>query len=297
MGTRSQSNSENGERGTRVIRNVVQKVFLAVCLCLSVQSPSWSWQVITHYQLGVEAGADPQRQFQMLPDSWPSHGNFLTAFKITEWFAWTHAVQRTGRTAGVPNVPKYPDDGRNPGEEMYRLYKGYTSWGWAYETAIGFLGHNAQDRQVHYRYFRGGSRAAWVEEHKYKEEWADCWIFQIKMNGKFDGKGRPLDMPNILNDGNGGLISKAQENFRKSNRSTHSVRQETLPKQETISEIRTRLKRALREYNQYLSNFNKERCESLAKYAINYDWTLDELEERYSLSLAATHRTMDSHPR
>ena len=49
-----------------------------------------SWQVIAHYQIGLEAGADLDRRFQMLPDSWPSHGGMWKGYEITKWF-------RTGR--------------------------------------------------------------------------------------------------------------------------------------------------------------------------------------------------------
>lgn len=279
-------------------RATLTATILAASLLVYRPFEAKSWQAITHYQLGVEAGVDSNRQFQMLPDSWPSHGSIFKLFEITEWFAWSHAVQRTGRTDGVQNVPIYPNDDRNPGEVMYKLYKqGQAAGSYPYETALGFLTHNAQDRQVHYAYFRGGSRAAWVEEHQYKENWADCWIYRIKLNGTFDERGRPLNLPIIQNIGNATLISKAQADFVASGRSTDSDQMVTLPKTETEQEIQTRMSDAEKETREYLDDFDETKCDALAKYAKNYAWTLDELKDYYSKSLNETSSTLRAHPR
>lgn len=266
-----------------------------VFLCGDVAQP---WEAITHFQLGVESGIDASGSFQNLPDSWPSHGNIFTLYGITEWFAWSHGVQLTGRSSVVPNVPRYPKDNRNPGEDLYRLYKtGTVAGSNVYETAIGFLGHVFQDRQVHYRYFRGGSRSTWVEEHQKKEQWADCMIYLIKLNGKFNDQGHPLNLPNIENKANSPLVSEGQKIFMASGLSVDSDENITLPKRETSAEIESRLSGTKAAIRDYLNNFDKWHCQGFAKYVKNYDWTLDELEEYYKKSLDITRNVVLEFPR
>jgi hypothetical protein len=269
----------------------------SLILCLGGLAEAW--EAITHYQLGVQSKADVAGRFQNLPDSWPSHRGLAKLYEITEWFAWSHAVQRTGRTSGVPNVPIYPNDKRNPGEVMYQLYKGGApiSGAYVYETALGFLSHNAQDRQVHYKYFRGGSRAAWVEEHEKKEQWADCWIYQIVMNGAFDKEDRPLNLPRIENRGNSALISEAQGKFIASGLSTDRGGRVTLPKRESVVEVDERLLETERAVQTYLGDFDAQHCRALEKWAVNYAWTLDELEEYYGKSLDATRKVLTDFPK
>jgi hypothetical protein len=99
------------------------RVLLVILLLFAFVASAQSWEALTHYQLGIESSIDPNGSFQNLPDSWPSHRDIWKWFEITEWFAWSHGVQRTGRTTTIPNVPAYPTDMRNPGEDLYRIYK------------------------------------------------------------------------------------------------------------------------------------------------------------------------------
>ena len=254
-----------------------------------------SWQVIAHYQLGVDAGVDPTRSYQMLPDSWPSHEPLWKLLQITEWFAWSHAVVLTGTTSMVPNVPALSKDRRDPGQDMYDIYMNSSHpTTEAYETALGFLTHNAQDKAVHYDYFRGGSRAALKEEHQDMEIWADCWIFEQKI-GTFDQDGNPQGLPDIRNVGQAELIESAEQAFRRTGNSLARHEKVYLPK-ESAAEIRQRLQDTERMSKQYLANFSERLCIEKYRWAVNYNWTLDKLEEYYGKAYEATRRTRDKFP-
>ena len=272
------------------MRQRIGSALVIVWLGLCWTSHAVSWQTIAHYQIGVEAEADAARRYQMLPDSWPSHGSLWKGFAITPWFAWTHGMQLTGRTDTVPNVPRDPKDQREPGQAMYELYKAGASGLEAYETALGFLTHDAQDKEVHYRFFRGGSKAAWKEEHQIKEAWADCMIYIGKMNGEFDEKtGKPKHLPPIENHGNAQVIAQAQERFIQSGFSTDKDQQVTIT-QETVAAIEQRMREAEADSKTYLGEFDWQTCKSFRRYVLNYDWTLDELDEYYT---KAVNRTKD----
>jgi hypothetical protein len=150
---------------------------------------------------------------------------------------------------------------------------------------------------VHYKYFRGGSRAHWVEEHQYKEQWADCWIYQIKLGGKFDRQGRPLNLPNIKNQGDARLISEAQQMFISSGLSVDRGGTAGLPKRETPVEIQKRLSAAEAVIRDYLANFDKWHCDALEGWVANYDWTLDELQHYYDQSLEVTRNLLTKFPK
>jgi hypothetical protein len=282
----------------RSLEKTVAIVSFSITLIFLEITFAGAWQIITHYQLGVESGLDPTGSFQNLPDSWPSHDGVWKLYQISEWFAWSHGVLRNGRTSGVPNLPVYPSSDQDPGKVIYKLYRaGGLKGGFEYDTAMGFLAHNAQDRQVHYRYFRGGSKAAWREEHEWKEIWADCWIYRIRMGGKFDVEGRPLNLPNIDNRGNPGLISRAQSEFIASGLSTDAGSTVALPGPEVVKTIDGRISNHRKEISDYLRNtFNLAYCNSLGKWARNYDWNLDELEEYYFKSLNATKGLLAGFP-
>lgn len=269
----------------RRIGSAIAMVLLSLC------SPSTAvpWQTIAHYQIGVEAGADTGRRYQMLPDSWPSHGSLWSGYAVTKWFAWTHAMLLTGRTDGVPNVPQDPKDHREPGQAMYELYKAGGHGPNAYETALGFLTHDAQDKEVHYRFFRGGSKAAWKEEHQIKEAWADCMIYIGKMDGQFDESGKPKNLPPIQNRGNAALIAEAQDRFIQSGLSTEKDQTVTIDR-ETVAAIEQRMQGAEADSIAYLADFDQRKCLSYGRYVLNYDWTLDELDEYY---MKAVKRTKD----
>lgn len=277
---------------SRKIGSAIAVVLLSVCWPYQAVS----WQVIAHYQIGVEAGADLDRRYQLLPDSWPSHGSVWKAYAITKWFAWTHALQLTGRTETVPNVPRDPNDNRDPGEAMYQLYKSGTNGPNAYETALGFLTHNAQDKEVHYRFFRGGSKAAWKEEHQIKEAWADCMIYIIQMKGQFDNNGKPKNLPPVENRGHADLISHAQDRFIQSGLSTEKDEIITI-EQESVAAIEKRLRDAEADSKTYLAEFDLPTCLSFDKYVLNYNWTLDELEEYYTKSVDKTKDIVKRFPR
>ena len=290
----------------------MRSLLLALCLLVYVVSPAQSWGPIAHYQLGVESGSDPNGSFQNLPDSWPAYHNpfkdfFRTvlelpdAFNITEYFAWSHGVMRTGRTRGVPNVPQYHRDGWNPGQDMYDLYKrGTVSGSAVYETAIGFLAHYVQDRAVHYRYFRGGSLDAWREEHLYKEVWTDCWIFRwrIAKSEGFDQNGRPRFRVALSNRGNADLIAEAQRMFIRFGRSTDLNGVRLLSRSEHPSEIRARMRDYEQELTRYVSRLHRRICDDqYFQFFRRYAWDLDELLHYFQKSLEATEAVLIRFPR
>ncbi len=271
------------------------RIILALTLSLSV--PVEAWQTLAHYQITIEAIGAPYATYSYLPDSWPSHGGLASFYGITEWFAWSHAVMLTGRTDGVPNVPRYPVVDREPGSLMYRLYKSGLGRGPdRYSTALGFAIHNAQDRVVHYAYFRGGSRTAWLEEHQYKEEWADCWIYRLYMSGIFDNQGRAR-LPAIVNQGNASLIAAAQAEFVRSKVSLDPSGRTFLPKVESESEVQSRFADGERDIRSYFNDFSAVRCRWLQSvYRENYDWTQDDLEDYYKRAVRATRQRRSQFP-
>jgi hypothetical protein len=272
----------------------VTSVILAIVL-LGLPATVGSWQVLTHYQLGVEAGVDPERSYQMLPDSWPSHEPWYGWFQVTDWFAWSHAVLLTGTTQTVPNVPDIDVTRSDPGKDMYEIYKNEpTHPKEMYDTALGFLTHNAQDKAVHYEFFRGGSVAAWKEEHQYKELWSDCWIFQNKI-GKFDDKGRPQNLPKIKNIGDSKLIELAEVAFRKTGKSLDRYTKTYLPI-ESAAEISGRLQWGEKESLKYFSKFSERGCLDMNRWAVNYNWHQDKLEDAYKNALKATIQVKKKFP-
>ena len=157
------------------------KKLIALILPLVVSQVILAWDPIAHYSIGLDLGYQGKSGNMNLPDTWPSMTGTKTG--ISDWFCWSHAVQRTGRTGVFPNVPRDTDDGREPGQIMNILAKHKIEWEnavdrqSAIDTAIGFVGHNGMDRIVHFSYFEGGSWELWTTSHADKEEWTDYWVW------------------------------------------------------------------------------------------------------------------------
>lgn len=262
---------------------------------LLAPSTARSWGPFAHYQITLEATGSDYAPYANLPDIWPSHGGYARLFEITEWFAWSHGAQRTGRTELVPNVPVYPAVRQDPGEMIYRSYlRSRRGDRVRHRTALGFLVHNVQDRQVHWDYFRGGSRAAWVEEHEYKEHWADCWIYTLRIAGTYNEQGEvSTEYPLLTEQVDIGAISQSQAEAVTQGLSVDADGQRTLSKVESTNEIRSRLAQARSTFKSYLSKVSASRCRWLKeKYARNYNWTLNQLETYYKASVAATREVL-----
>lgn len=277
-------------------------IVICAILCLSVVSAGESWEAIAHYQLGVEAGGKRFGSFQNLADSWPSHAGWSGLWGITEWFAWSHAVQRTGRTDGIPNQPVDAIAQWDAGKTMYLFYKrGGINGPEAYETALGFLMHLAQDQRVHYRYFRGGSIPNWIEEHRYKEQWADCLVYQLAVyrggagDDGFDKDGRPLKLPLVENRGNAKLIARAQQEFVASGLSTDLDEQVTI-QPEDVGQITKRMGDHQAAIRKYLRGVSRAHCDQFKRLARRYNWNTAELREYYERSLAATRQILQAFP-
>ena len=134
------------------------------------------------------------------------------------------------------------------------------------------------------------------EEHQIKEAWADCMIYISKMNGKFDGNGKPQNLPPVENHGHAGLISQAQDRFIQSGFSTEKDKKITI-EQETVAAIEKRLRDAEADTKTYLDEFDFPTCMSFSKYVQNYDWTLDELEEYYTKAVDKTKDIVKRFPK
>lgn len=266
-----------------------------------------AWEAVAHYVIGIEAGADANGRFQNLPDSWPSHNGFTGLWGITEWFAWSHSVQLTGRTNMVPNQPVDASNKWSAGRAMYEIYtRGVVTGPAVFETALGFLTHNAQDRVVHYRYFRGGSSTNWTEEHRDKEQWADCVIYMLrakKHNGTdgFDHEGKPDPslLPAIQNDGNADLIVQAQAEFVKSGLSIEEGSPASIHV-ETVDAVRQRMRKVEAELTKYVQRFRRSSCLRLWKLGKRYNWNVDAvdgLREYFDKAVQATQDVAKQFPR
>jgi hypothetical protein len=154
---------------------------------------------------------------------------------------------------------------------------------------------------VHYRYFRGGSKAAWEEEHQFKEQWADCVIYQFYLNADSADDGFngivPIRLPSLGSEGDDDAISQAQQEFIDQRVSTEAEGGVvSLPERERSAAIVTRIADNRNRLGQYLRQFNRKTCDSFAKFVKNYDWTLDELEEYYKKSIEATRQVTGAFP-
>jgi hypothetical protein len=140
-----------------------------------------------------------------LPDFRDSKTDYLlVGKKISQYFCWSHGVQRTwqGGLLGftAPYTPEYPNDGRYPGTVMKELIKHKLDLSNIdsgllrdlQNTANGFRAHNAADRKVHFSFFLGmehgtGKYNRWVIHHGLKEYWAEYWnVCVYAYDGKID---------------------------------------------------------------------------------------------------------------
>lgn len=277
---------------------------LCVTWCFVAVPQANSWESLAHYQLGIDAAGARLAPYQNLPDVWPSHSGWRQAWGISEWFAWSHAVQRTGRTDGIPHVPVDASGLWNPGKVLYRLYKTRSVNGHgSYETALGFLMHLAQDREVHYAYFRGGSFPSWTQEHQYKEQWADCIVYQTvtyrttSSDDGFEpnGNGRPKGLPRVAVMGHAEAIHKAQKEFVASGYSVDDSLHTTIRAQDPSAIVKD-ITDYQPEIDTYLGKINREYCRQYQRLARRYNWTAREARGFYDRSLAATKQILTAYP-
>ncbi len=189
---------------------------------------------IVHWIIAEEVGSDPS--YANLPDVWPS----TSAIWVSEKFCWSHAAIDMNPGPWIPNTPVYADDGRYPGFDMWCIarYKLKSPSSIALKTAEGFVCHNAADRNVHWTYFEGGTLDNWIEDHQYKELWAEYIVFAwVKCEVDFDG-GEVLELSDKMFDANGNvqsaraftmdvlgdgrLLNLSQKSYRKNGRYTDS---------------------------------------------------------------------------
>jgi hypothetical protein len=214
-------------------------VLVAACVLMAAAPrPAEAWGPIAHWIIAELAGQNPR--YANLPDAWSS-----TTYQVlvSDEFAWSHAAIDLGQMSdGSPSVPYYPDDGRYPGYTMYALMarKLGTALPRGYDTAKGFMCHNWADRAVHFDYFVGSSIEKWIQDHQFKEAWAEYVLFAKYKGGiSFDPTGRMGDdspifrpvVPGYIQpdkvfvlgaEGNPQLIQLAQKVYRKNGRSVDS---------------------------------------------------------------------------
>ena len=207
------------------------RVILFTVLILSSSNKVLSWNYLVHYSIGRELGYTHELSGKMnLPDCWENRTFF---FYITDAFCWSHGVQRRDSINfnPIPLIPIYPDDGRYPGRCMIEAVKKMNNVSAdVHETIIGFRGHNAMDRIVHWSYFEGATSTSdsWKWPlHTQKEEWADFTILilfdkitfssksgKIKKFWSIDVSGDPNQIIVPLS-GNARIIQIAQKIARK----------------------------------------------------------------------------------
>ena len=169
---------------------------------------SYSWGAVAHYSMSrilaqpqgqntyaIGPQVDPETVCMNLPDVWLNRDAQI----ITREFSWTHGVLTDGNNTVLsinlgPHTPLYPDDGREPGLDMYTLAtKKMKNNQAAINTALGFIGHNGMDRNVHWDYFLGydvTQAGNWLVQHNWKERWADYLFYLRDAGGYFDDDGK-----------------------------------------------------------------------------------------------------------
>lgn len=223
------------------------KRLIGVLLCIQIafpMSPAYAWGPIAHWIIAEETGCDPK--YANLPDAWPSQWGFI----ISEKFCWSHAVLDKGEYADtVPAKPEYPRDGRYPEFVMQILAKHKLSAPSddMFKTAEGFACHNAADSVVHWEYFEGGTSDNWLEDHLYKELWAEYVILTyVRLNftsgSIFDfntgGNVKAEHQFTLSATGNAKILQLAQKVYIKNGRYTDYDGTDVLDK-DTLTEINT----------------------------------------------------------
>lgn len=254
------------------------------------------WGPLAHDAIGREAVGDANaRVYHSLPDSWPSSD----LNRITDWSAWTHGVQRTGSAFGVPRVPEYAPE--NPGEVMYASCRsqGPSCTPLARATALGFLAHGVEDREVHWGYSGGGIYQTW-KNHPVKEQWADCVVYREILKGTFDNRGQATSLPSVGNDGDARLIQLAQQDFNGNPRNKQDTldrgRRTKLSRVEPVSEIQKRIDGYRSDLKDELLEVNRNNCGSLDDTARKKGWDSNEAQRHYRAAVASVKQVYAAHP-
>lgn len=293
------------------------KISIGVTLLFCICPQSYSWWAITHYSIGRELGYTHEQSGNMnLPDAWPTG-----TVGVEDWFCWSHAVQRTGRTSGIPNVPRKLVDGREPGSVILQLvdkieWKDDAEKQKAIRTAIGFSGHNGADNVVHWDYFLGGIAAFpeylnnWITNHKTKEEWADYCIWIRFGNGSFNENGvaKTLWEFEIGNNSqnlipisaNPKIIQIAQKAARKNRRKMdyeNGLEANSWKRIDSLSKINSRISDYNAEMTNYIKTMNLRRFDELQLKAVNKknNWTMPVLVQMYNDSRVRASNWIHGH--
>jgi hypothetical protein len=274
-----------------------------------IPSTVLAWGPLAHDAIGREAvGNSGLAIYHNLPDSWPYWN--LAPEVISEWFAWTHGVQRTG-TSGpldrVPNVPVYALE--NPGESMLQLCENACTE-LQQATILGFLAHGVEDHAVHWTFSPGGTVARWYE-HRMKEKWADCIVYRSILKRGFAVNGAADNLPQIRNGGDASLIRLAEQRFnQRVNANTNTNNQYSvdqgkptpLSRIELLPEIEAEIaayERNIRE--QLLDNVNLRNCASLdttanqRRMSGDSSWSVSEVERYYRSAVDSVKLVYDQH--
>lgn len=279
----------------------MMKVYLLVALLLFFNSSKcFAWGPLAHYSINRELSNlspdfAPDKACMNLPDVWLNRDGV----RITKAFAWSHSVQTTGGTLLYPNTPVYPEDGRNPGHDMLILSKKLTnSSALSRQTAFGFIGHNALDRNVHYDYFEGSTRYGtdWVNNHYWKEDWADYFIFLTNAGGDFDIMGRATSFfgEDIDHDSDWqtfipcnadpNVIIMAQKAFVKNRRFTDTAHVEKFNDIDSVTSFNQKLAVKVAEINNHIRGMNYGWFTFLRGLEMANDWNVGDIAANYNTS-------------
>ena len=153
-------------------RNVLRRpwpALLAILLFLLMPGRLHAWCPLAHFILTRDSLGEDAARFANLPDAWTSQTyTFPRQISVTTYFCWSHGVKDNGTIRNgtlqpaIPLAPTYADDGREPGAVMLHFVDSLldfqkNDWGdqsWLRTACLGFISHNAADRDVHWAVFK-----------------------------------------------------------------------------------------------------------------------------------------------
>ena len=268
-------------------------ILLVLLACAGARVAAWN--PFAHYAITHAAIPGGVLVYDSLPDSWPSRRGLA----ISDGFAWTHGVQRTGKDRLIPRIPIYALS--NPGEVMYTVCRGMGArcGPHARATVLGFLVHDVEDREVHWGFSGGGTYDGW-RMHPVKEAWADCVVYRTVLGRGFDARGDAKTLPMVPHGGDGALINQAEQDFNSNPANTQATldagQSNRLKTVETVSEIDDLIKKYSAELSGLADFITRNNCASLDRRATREGWSATDVATHYSAAAIAVRDVYTRHP-
>lgn len=294
-------------------------VFLC-CVGLLIFTPSntGAWGPFAHYT----AAPQGTEWNQNLPDLWSSKKGIIgiqlpsyAGLEVSEYFGWSHACRRKGMLSAVdvdisigpfsvtvlqavyPKTPTeygVPAGIEKPGEDIYYIWKNKllaaNKTVKMKKTAHGFVGHNLEDKVVHFSYFEGGSAYKWIVGHAVKEEWAEYCIY-VGLGGGWDIYGNPTTPWAMGCSGDEGIINLAQKVFRKNRQTVDAVPDSTGEFKsitvETSDQIAGRISAMNSDLNTYIDDFSLAYFDFIYLVGAAAGWDATTMFTKYNAAKAA----------